>query len=88
MVTQEERLCCHSLKSKSEDGASFDVLYFHPGICTFYSILGVEISAFISNLILSYTYRGVKKSTGGNGSILHFVQFDCLFVIQISSLPE
>ncbi len=70
LVTQEERLCCHSLKSKSGDGVSFDVLYFHSGLCSIYSILRTEISAFISNLI-SPTYKGVKKLTSEIASILH-----------------
>ncbi len=70
LVTQEERLCCHSLKSKSGDGVSFDVLYFHSGLCSIYSILRTEISAFICNLI-SPTYKGVKKWTSEIASILH-----------------
>lgn len=91
LVTQEERLCCHSLKSKAGDGVSFDVLYFHPGIRFLYSILGTQISAFISNLVHSYIYRGDQKSgtTTENASVLHsfsISMFICNSIVLISRI--
>lgn len=83
LVTQEERLCFHSLKSKSGDGVSFDVLYFHPGICFLYSILCTQTPAFISNLVHSYTYHK-SGTTRENASILHSFPIWLFVIINIS----